>query len=902
MIHGLEYSIKSDEFTLRKIPEFSPLELRDDLSYFDREIGIINKILSEFMEAIYIDVHTTHGGYIPLNISLSSSSPQNMYVIPQEGHTIPQKESITVLESTTDPLSFPYNTIIRVNRGVKFPSLVSHPILVISDDITIEKYKKIKISSTNRVININENYWTIIESIFGDKIAGGVLYYDNLINLLIMVKNAGDGFEDMLMKNIPYVDRLTVLDTGSTDNTINIVKKVLEKIDGKLYEEPFINFRDSRNRLIELAGDVCSYNLMLDDTYVIQGGVKVIRDYLSVIRSDDVADGLSITINSTDIQYGSVRLSRTHKRRKYKYTIHEILDCELSVSLPQDIIQINDLGSPYMSERTLERKELDLKLLFNELKQNPNDHRTLYYIGETYTCQHKWKEADEWYVKTMHGHGYEEEVYDAYYKHAVFNYLYFNTDIQTCERLFMDTYNYKKRYEPLFMIGYMNFNAGNFEKAYTCLKQAWATGFPVESGMNLKVLQYYLHLPKMLYKLAFEREDFETCTRCIESVLKHEPDNAEVAYFKSMVETINANYLYRGIKKRRYSESKLICFVIDGGWDYWDGRSILTKGLGGSETSVIRYAETIAKMEGYSSLVFCRCKEDVIYNNVSYRPIESLIEFVSLYYIDLVILNRYCELTPIITLNKHKTLLVLHDLSREGDVIVDSPYLHGVYGISNHHCEYIKKRHPNICNKVKLFSYGIDRFKTEGGKVPYSFIYSSFPTRGLLNLLEIWGDILRKYPTAVLNVFCDLDHSWSNRVEPEKMQKIKELMKQKNITNHGWVDNKTLRKYWGSSHVWLYPCDFIETCCLTAWEASASKTLAITSDWGALTESVGNRGIMISGDPKSKEWRDECLKKLFDVIDNSKEKEYVYRNYAWSLEKSYDNVVEQFLSNLSESA
>src|SRR3989344_9698306 len=48
---------------------------------------------------------------------------------------------------------------------------------------------------------------------------GKTFIYDNLINLCFMVKNAGNDFRQVLIDNLPYIDRWTILDTGSTDNT-----------------------------------------------------------------------------------------------------------------------------------------------------------------------------------------------------------------------------------------------------------------------------------------------------------------------------------------------------------------------------------------------------------------------------------------------------------------------------------------------------------------------------------------------------------------------------------------------------------------------------------------------------------------------------------------------------------
>lgn len=897
MIHGREYVLQECECTITEPPEFSPLSLRADVSYLDREVSILTALLENFMECVYIDVHTAYGGYVPCSL------PQigERYVVPNSGTHILHPNGVNILGPLADntPISFPFNSIIRVEMNTPFPAMTSKPMVIISDNINIETYTKLTISNTNRVLNVGENYVSIVKSIFAHSLVGTELRYDALINLLVMVKNAGDGFEHMLRENIKYVDRLTILDTGSTDNTVSTAKRVLESIDGELYEEPFINFRDSRNRLLELAGEKCTYNLMLDDTYILRGDPGTIRAYLSTTRSDDKADGYSIRIKSTDMEYGSVRLSKSYLKPRYKYTIHEILDCTLSVSLPSHMIWIEDVPSPYMEERTKARKELDLTLLYNELKENPVDTRIPYYLAETYLCLHDYVRADEWYVKTSKGNGYEEEVYDALYKHAVLQYLHLGTNPDVCINLFMDAFRYNpKRYESIFMIGYMKANRGDTD-AWTYFQQAWSMGFPVESGMNLKTAQYYTHLPNYLYKSAFERGEYELSFNLTRSILGRAPmkevNMDEVTFYNHITSLINLNFPYRGQKKKRYDSRRTIFFVIDGGWDHWDGESLRTRGLGGSETSVIRYAETIQANHSatHLAIVFCKCTQRKTYNSVLYIPIQEFIEHVSVYEVDLVLVNRYSEIVPLVAVNKQPHALVLHDLTRDGEYIAPSTK---VYCLSNAHANWFRAKYPLVTN-VNIYSYGIDRFVGQPSKKAHSFIYSSFPTRGLLYLLQMWERILKKYPSATLNLFCDLEHEWSNRVEPTVMSEVKLLISthSSTITNHGWVDNITLRKYWSLSHVWLYPCRFFETCCLTAWEASASQTLVVTNHLGALAESVGDRGVIIEGDPATSEWQERCLRSLFEVIDNKKEREYTQRNYIWSLTKAYGPVVREFL-------
>jgi hypothetical protein len=114
------------------------------------------------------------------------------------------------------------------------------------------------------------------------------------------------------------------------------------------------------------------------------------------------------------------------------------------------------------------------------------------------------------------------------------------------------------------------------------------------------------------------------------------------------------------------------------------------------------------------------------------------------------------------------------------------------------------------------------------------------------------------------------------------------------VTNHGWVPKNVLREFWAKSHIWLYPCVFRETCCLTAYEAAASKTLAITNNLAALEESVGDRGICIPGNPETEEWRDKTLNEVFKVLESDYEN-LIDKNYEWIKNKQYEIVTRDFI-------
>jgi glycosyltransferase involved in cell wall biosynthesis len=96
----------------------------------------------------------------------------------------------------------------------------------------------------------------------------------------------------------------------------------------------------------------------------------------------------------------------------------------------------------------------------------------------------------------------------------------------------------------------------------------------------------------------------------------------------------------------------------------------------------------------------------------------------------------------------------------------------------------------------------------------------------------------------------------------------------------------------------------METYCVTALEAALSKTLVITNNLAGLSDTVGNRGIIVEGDPMTLEWRNKVLDVLRkDIVQDRKE--YIHRmdivhriidlNYDYVFNMSWDNIVKKLI-------
>jgi len=960
-INKRDYIVSLEEYCKKPHDDYNNLIILDKLGEHEKIIGLINDLteLDIKSQRKTLDCYnTSHGGFIPLNSSeyfnnvniFTNDKQQSKYISNNieyyeykniklnnyEFENVDDELHVIFLESyynqdNKEELDNFKNYMVKNGNN--------SCIYILPEKINIQMnnaiYTKYKIMKSNYVLLLPINHLSKFNEFFHyymkDKSVDTngqdyiELEYDNLIHLTMIVKNAGKMFEEVLTKNLSIIDRWTILDTGSTDETIDIINKVLVgKKKGKLYQEPFIDFGTTRNRCLELAGNSCKYRLMLDDTYVIQ---DELRDFLEIIRGDQFADSYSLYVTSDDVQYCSNRITKISSNLKYVYKIHEVIQMEnnVNVCVPIQKARIFDMRSDYMEERTMNRKVLDLKLLFEMVEELPNDPRHLYYLGQTYNLLKKHELAFEYFMKRVEHpvEGNIQEKLDACFEAARLANFYLNKPWEECEKLYIRSYEMDKtRPEAMYFIGIHHKLNGNNFLAYKYIKNAFELGYPVHCQYSLKPTLSYHFVPKFLAELCYMFNDFETGENACKLFLEQRIMGDE--YFNVMK---NWNDIYAILNKYnikmlspnpKIQEKPYLCFLADGGFNKWSGSSIEKIGVGGSETYIIELSKYIQKSGKYNVIVFCNCEQNELYKGVEYRHIFDFFDFVKNNVVEHCIVSRYSEYLPFAFKSHIKNVyFVAHDLTPSGVVIPIDPKLKQVFCLSEWHVNHFTEIFPSLKHLTIPFYYGIDinnfdfndscnGIDSNREKQLYKFIYSSFPHRGLLILLQMWPSIINKYPSASLYIHCDVENNWVNENAKEHMKVVKEMLKEmlknkkNNIYYMGWTSKMLLAESWKSADIWFYPCIFNETFCLTALEAAISKTVVVTSDLAALQNTVADRGIMISGNPYEKEWQDKALEQVFSVLDDRNKRQYfVEKNYNWTKNMSWENRANELIVMLN---
>jgi len=786
-----------------------------------------------------------------------------------------------------------------------------------------------------------------------------------LLELVVMVKNGGAEFQSCFTQNLQYVDEWSVLDTGSTDGTwewlVDLQKHEKHHTSEKkhIYQEPFVAFHVSRNRLLDLAQNhSCTFQIMLDDSYLIQNG-ETLRQFLRLARTaplnPQICESFTLYIEDSPendfdldknhIRYLSNRILYTLYKIRYddRYGVHEVIRKNHSISLPFEYGSILDLRSTKMQNRTKQRKQQDLQQLLKDHQNYPTDLRIMYYIAETYLNMEDYKNAEYWYGRRANDpatdEDYDEERYDAKYKLAVMHHYHLGSPVELISGLYLGAHTFlPHRPEALFMLGYFYAQPEHNvpDLAYTFLRRSFQIG-PAKGGMNLKLYQHEILLPDLLAPLSLQFQDYELGLqvtqnqtghklRTIHNICAHmlrlqkkevdRPDKVEMTTLKfDSLLPLNI---------------KWVAFVTSSGWAPYNGMTLRTKGLGGSETCIIRFAEEIAltSSEKYQSVIFCPCdKPGQCINGVYYFDISSYIPFLKSQkcQIHRVFIQRSTDFIFPTVSQDVKCYLHLHDTIPKNEIIVgyNQPAFCGVICLSEWHKKLFQQEFGHLNIPVFVQSYGIDveeiryellqdslcgsdplgrvirepdidLYKTYARKKQiHSFIYPSFPNRGLKVLLDMWPRILEIWPDAQLHLFCDFQNSWLQswaedmKIIQEKIEKFS-----KSVTNHGWQNPTRLKKFWQQSQIWLYPCTFSETFCLTALEARVHQLHIITCDLAALPETLESDGLVIPGDPTTLKWQETALNHLKQLDTQN-----VKSNWLQLQGRSYHRQVAKFVQD-----
>ena len=197
-------------------------------------------------------------------------------------------------------------------------------------------------------------------------------------------------FVDRWMDAVSEADVIIVVDTGSTDETVN----KLRKRGAVVYEEKIIPWRFdvARNKAMDYLPqdvDICVSN-DLDEVFE-KGWRKKLEEAWEPFHTR-ARYMFTWSYNPDGTPDKQFVMEKIHKRTSFKWVhpVHEVL--EYSGEEPEHSIFVNGMVLNHYPDLTKPRAQY-LPLLELSAQENPQDDRTIFWLGREYMYYNKYEEC-----------------------------------------------------------------------------------------------------------------------------------------------------------------------------------------------------------------------------------------------------------------------------------------------------------------------------------------------------------------------------------------------------------------------------------------------------------------------------------------------------------------------------
>lgn len=239
--------------------------------------------------------------------------------------------------------------------------------------------------------------------------------------LVMIVKDEEDTIRRCLTQVAPYISYYVIVDTGSSDNTIQEINSTMEElgIDGEVHERPWVNFEVNRTESLQLAKGKCDYRWIIDADDTFRTANPEVNPFSNLPK--EKVDCLQILYKLNNLQYHRAQIVRSDQDWVYKGVLHEYLELPgkeplIQYQIPRDKCYVDADISPLKRANTLEEKYAnDAKILEKALEDEPTNTRYMFYLAQSYRDSNQKVKAIDAYEKRIEAGGWEEEVYYSMY-------------------------------------------------------------------------------------------------------------------------------------------------------------------------------------------------------------------------------------------------------------------------------------------------------------------------------------------------------------------------------------------------------------------------------------------------------------------------------------------------------
>ncbi len=295
-----------------------------------------------------------------------------------------------------------------------------------------------------------------------------------LLSVCIIAKNEEKNLEKCL-KSVKFVaDEIIVVDTGSTDKTIQIAQKYTNKIFNFEWND---DFSAARNFALDRATG--EFIISIDADEYLENPNALINTIKQA--QNDVGGWIVNVVSDYKNQYGQtekivsglLRLFRNDPQIRFKGIIHEqVIDSILNLALKIENTDIVFVHTGYNLEKDLQNQKhrRNLNLLVKALESDPNNLYLINHIGKTYFALGNKQEATNYFLEVINKSRdvgvYTIEAYN-FLSQIYFENQQYDYSIDYASKSLLHAPNQQL---PLFIIADSYLAKNEYDKAYFAFK------------------------------------------------------------------------------------------------------------------------------------------------------------------------------------------------------------------------------------------------------------------------------------------------------------------------------------------------------------------------------------------------------------------------------------------------
>lgn len=635
----------------------------------------------------------------------------------------------------------------------------------------------------------------------------------------------------------------------------------------------------------------------------------------------------------TNTLFDRERILRTKVGWEWEYRVHEVVKplCPRPawLSIPQ--VQVFHQEGVHKPESSAKR---NLLLLEIDLEEDPEDARAAFYMGNQHFAMGGWREAIRWYERLLEiGQNTYEKWQSAVYLSMAYERL---GDLDAAINAALEAIKEQPKHpEPYYRLAACYVLSAEFEKAewWTRMgREREAPPFfvfknPLDYTFNQRVVlsdalaqMGRVQEAKAELEAAHAAYPDERVGNAIAHYREMEANAGKANAYVTLAHTLGSDWAIENgprlpaevrafgrvrdvyvpaLLRARPNTQPRIVFWCGRSIEEWYPETLEETGIGGSETAVIKVAERFAG-DGWRVDVYNGAgRYEGLYEGVGYWDPERLAGGGE---VGTVFVSWRQPGAHPRGMEAGAGILWCHDLNYGPDVAADMQLWDRVLGVSAWHADMLRRFYTLPAEMVDFVPNGIDlgRFGPDTRKVPFRCVYASSPDRGLERLLRLWPRIVEQEPAAELHVA----YGWTvfdamAQTRPwmaAYKRRITDLLE--HTPGVVWRDRlpqAELARLYSESYVWAYPSSFLEVSCISAMEAMAGGAVPVCSASGALKETVGTAGAVVTGHPDSRAWPDFYVNVLRGVLtDPGIRKPLEYAGRERAKEYTWDSAYERW--------